>query len=641
MQKTNVNMDINTSYNSIRNLMLQDKQACTQTLKGAIVDTNPGDGIDHNVESIKNNQDAELFKTNLSVSQSSQNKVKLTRIFLSNLMPFSENDTRAIVQLNLVYKENAETQNEKEYTKTVQRLYVSTTGNEIQKCISLKHSDCTSRELILGISQRSFSAFHKSLAQEPSKRTSGSEIMSSSSKKDEHCISHAICYEGEWKNLSFCRDSYIDKYWAANIGFTDDPEKVTGKSKPTSQEIINCPMFKQALDCTYCRNNPLTFSETPSGTNIFPGEPIRIIKCKDSSTYAYYIKDFRCNEFGVWQWDIFACGRLIGKDEVPKKGDEVLNDQDGDPRLIVDEKQKGVCEPGEIELKVPLIGTERFKTKFEVSEARYEGEILLTNEGSRFWILICKRKKNCTPSPLSPSACYEYTPINLVEDSPEVQKKPKLNILFIIDNSGSMGDEQQKLKASIDTFINKFFNRAKEIDFQLAVYTTGGGNNKLIPPLSLTSIKNKGEDKEKERLKKALNPGTGGSGSERPVRSALNVLKVLKDHYKHKLRDNAFLNVIFITDAGVQSNTADDDFKDAYLPSRKIILQGAVNTGNNKCGKDDGDFDALRELIEHYNIGNEKNYFDICGENYGEQLAKFATNVINRIVRTYTPGRDK
>ncbi len=50
---------------------------------------------------------------------------------------------------------------------------------------------------------------------------------------------------------------------------------------------------------------------------------------------------------------------------------------------------------------------------------------------------------------------------------------PPVDVLFVVDNSGSMEQEQTKLAANFATFIQYFIDL--ELDFQLAVVTTDFG----------------------------------------------------------------------------------------------------------------------------------------------------------------------
>lgn len=69
-------------------------------------------------------------------------------------------------------------------------------------------------------------------------------------------------------------------------------------------------------------------------------------------------------------------------------------------------------------------------------------------------------------------------------DIPQAGKKPA-DVLFVIDNSGSMSDEQKVVADSFATFISKFV--AKDIDFHIGVTTTDitadvkGSWNKKLP----------------------------------------------------------------------------------------------------------------------------------------------------------------
>jgi hypothetical protein len=96
----------------------------------------------------------------------------------------------------------------------------------------------------------------------------------------------------------------------------------------------------------------------------------------------------------------------------------------------------------------------------------------------------------------------------------------KLDIVWIIDNSGSMSDEQASLGSNFSAFIDDFIT--KDVDFQMAVTTTDTSTEakkgKMVfgSDVKLTSAKAKANEAQfKSDFKYLVNQGVSGSGNEK------------------------------------------------------------------------------------------------------------------------------
>ncbi|MGA9521033.1 MAG: choice-of-anchor D domain-containing protein, partial [Myxococcaceae bacterium] len=134
--------------------------------------------------------------------------------------------------------------------------------------------------------------------------------------------------------------------------------------------------------------------------------------------------------------------------------------------------------------------------------------------------------------------------------------KPKADILLVIDNSGSMGDELASLAANFGSFI-KYANSAK-VDYHIAVTTSdntkeggtfvfGAGHPEKV--LSPTTF-----DVE-TKFKAKVNVGTNGSATEMCFEPALRGLTAPKVNAENAgfLRNEAALALVCITDEEEQS----------------------------------------------------------------------------------------
>jgi hypothetical protein len=115
------------------------------------------------------------------------------------------------------------------------------------------------------------------------------------------------------------------------------------------------------------------------------------------------------------------------------------------------------------------------------------------------------------------------------------------DLLFIVDNSCSMAEEQTNLADNFETFINTMV--LTDADWQIGVITTDNANFRgdIIRPDDADPV---GEFQDQTLV------GTGGSGDERGNEYAYNALQPGADAGPGSdfLRDDARLNIIFISD---------------------------------------------------------------------------------------------
>ena len=155
----------------------------------------------------------------------------------------------------------------------------------------------------------------------------------------------------------------------------------------------------------------------------------------------------------------------------------------------------------------------------------------------------------------------------------------KIDILFVVDNSGSMAEEQANLAQSFTDFITKFGDR--KLDFQVGVVSTdptvstsywaATGSYTNSSPYknfanagsgTLLAYKNAGVANAKiitpntpnyiDQFKQNVTLGTNGSGAETGLLSVLNFLTpafIAKGGWNEGfIREGALLSVIFLSD---------------------------------------------------------------------------------------------
>ncbi|MCB9639608.1 MAG: choice-of-anchor D domain-containing protein [Myxococcales bacterium] len=164
-------------------------------------------------------------------------------------------------------------------------------------------------------------------------------------------------------------------------------------------------------------------------------------------------------------------------------------------------------------------------------------------------------------SPLSVPLSAEGTTNSEQTDVFNQATQPKVDILFVIDNSGSMGDEQASLGSNFSSFIN--FAQTLQVDFQIGITTTdvstgtplGGGNNTPGGLRGSPKIMDNATPNLNTIFRQNANVGTNGSATEAGLEAARLALShplintdIAQGGNKGFLRQDASLAIIVVSD---------------------------------------------------------------------------------------------
>lgn len=236
----------------------------------------------------------------------------------------------------------------------------------------------------------------------------------------------------------------------------------------------------------------------------------------------------------------------------------------------------------------------------------------------------------------------------------------KMDIVFVVDDSGSMAEEQSNLASNFPMFATLLQNYTNSdgdhVDFRIAVTTTGKTVNYTIdlgmgfPPLPMTENDVDGvfqnncgpsqrwlDSTDTTDLGCRANVGTSGASIEMPMLMADHSLTTQAGAGGPNagfLRDDALLAVVMITDEDDQSYTGDNftidatgtspiDFQPADLINQLDTLKGdrsrwaaAVIAGDGDCTSSFGDAvnaARLKDFVNQANSGSTQAVFSsIC-----------------------------
>lgn len=162
------------------------------------------------------------------------------------------------------------------------------------------------------------------------------------------------------------------------------------------------------------------------------------------------------------------------------------------------------------------------------------------------------------------AACEEVATVSILKETEDFVQAAskvdnKIDILWIVDNSGSMGDSQTALAQNFEAFIEDI--EQKGYDFQIAVITTdayrGGDFARFKAAGDGTRILTPNTPDLKTKFIEAIMVGIRGSADERGMQS----LEVAFENSANQLLDfprrDAFFSVIVVSDEEDNSRMAD------------------------------------------------------------------------------------
>ena len=461
--------------------------------------------------------------------------------------------------------------------------------------------------------------------------------------KGEYCVSHNICENGQWISRALCYDSCRNKFWwDGKVSYEDQSvlESDASEDEPTCK--IKTFRFTSNSRCNGLEVPEITlpdgfFNEAKSYT-----QPIRkeITVIKDGvsvnreKTVAEVEVIFKCSYAGTWALKYAKCIKLSCADSAcenkiptPEWDIKLTRKTSSEPPT----KQTLICPTNGKRVEVSSHdGTEKVTVKlgslfpnrkFHIGDPRRL--IINFKDKPSSATVVCKRDS-------SGNNRWKQIGDSISNCEGLNNPIPQVDILFVVDNSGSMGDNQIALGNSIGQFTNKFFSDvANTINYRILVVTT---DFKVMGNYKKENYKNK-ESLLKSRLKIALKPPRRGSISdtERPIKAAL---KVLKDTSLNFYRRSAVLALLIITDEDWlfndetvalgklikfinQSKTGNPSVKD----TNKVVVRGVINLGGKAA-------DKHVQRITRYYLGKVLNVDNRAG--YGLGLADFSEEIVEK-----------
>jgi hypothetical protein len=229
---------------------------------------------------------------------------------------------------------------------------------------------------------------------------------------------------------------------------------------------------------------------------------------------------------------------------------------------------------------------------------------------------------------------------------------PKVDILFVIDNSGSMSDAQNNLSRNANLFADAI-SKVSILDYHIGVVTTD------MDSFSCRSACGKLQgfptfiEKTTPNMVNALATrmivGTDGSATEQMFSPIVSGLSSPLDTTANQgfYRQDAFLAVILVTDAMDQSQYQPQDLIQ-FLNSKKadpskVLGYGVIRKlAEEKICEGMEDLDGkLETFLASVSNGDkmQKNVLSLCDNDWGTKLADFAKDIVRRSAGTVKLSR--
>lgn len=229
----------------------------------------------------------------------------------------------------------------------------------------------------------------------------------------------------------------------------------------------------------------------------------------------------------------------------------------------------------------------------------------------------------------------QYVKNEIVKDSggTKMTFNRAVDILFVVDDSGSMNAHQTNLAKNVKLFTQAMVAN-QILDYHIGVVTSDMDDpvksGKLYgQPTYVTRTTPNGA----AILERSLQPGTNGSSEEHefaPVVAALT--SPLTTGYNNGFyRPDAFLVIVILTDEDEQSSMSSKDFYQFLVnlksgDASKVITYGVyLAPGDPNC-----EYSYQTKLEEFFKIASTQT-FGLCDVDFGMKLAALGADLVHRV----------
>ena len=217
------------------------------------------------------------------------------------------------------------------------------------------------------------------------------------------------------------------------------------------------------------------------------------------------------------------------------------------------------------------------------------------------------------------------------EEVVTVETVNKADIVWSIDNSGSMAAYQTKMAESFSLFIKDFIQ--KNIDFKMAIVTTDSAVNRDSNGKLTSSELKKNKQSFIDDFKNKVKVGTSGKNHEYSFHYVRQFLRLNPSW----IRNDALLAVIYLSDEKEQSSKTVQQRAD-YMFSLKgnnkdrVRVFSICNKAKNQCDR----FENLSHLTNGFSRSISDSFNEVSKQ-FGESIVRTITSLETSISLSHTP----
>lgn len=245
------------------------------------------------------------------------------------------------------------------------------------------------------------------------------------------------------------------------------------------------------------------------------------------------------------------------------------------------------------------------------------------------WVFALLLTAGCTDYEIIP---YDGTDIFYQDPASEV------DILLVVDNSGSMQPYQQRLSQNFSEFISFF--AAANVDYQIGVVTTDTTIN-TAGQLRGDVISNATPDPE-SAFEDLVSVGVQGSGFEMGLEASSLALSepLLSGANAGFIRDTASLSILYVTDEEDGSPDAPDTYANQFLRLKGLNKRNAFNASAlvvldpSQCSPQARQYSTRGD--RYLRIAEQTGGIigDICSESFADIVTELSLNA-SRLMDTF------
>ncbi len=261
---------------------------------------------------------------------------------------------------------------------------------------------------------------------------------------------------------------------------------------------------------------------------------------------------------------------------------------------------------------------------------------------------------------------FSQVVVEKTDDTVEVTLSAMVDLLFVVDGSGSMGSHQENILANFDAFLNEL-SKARYLDYRVAVTIAGCTRDRGAFPHYQSGVCHAGvlhspvagpgpyfvertDPDALTKIKERLHVGIRNDAVETffgPVLSALTAPVKDRDMNRGFLRKGSYFVPIFVTDtddqtpAGVNSLLSPEDFHrqlSAIVGHPDRILAYSAHIPSElgatpaECPRDPtGQHRGAPVRIEEFLDLANGSFFNICSPHFGKELVQVAQDIVDQI----------